>query len=107
MNNLSNFQSFVYSNSFTIYCITETWLTDLVYDSEILPLNFNIFRKNRKSRGGGVLVAINESIQSSIIPSLMDFELISVSIKRKLSYVQFIFPPTVTPIISDQPHHFI
>ena len=69
MNKLSNFQSFVYSNPFEIYCITETWLSNLVYDHEIITSKCNIYRKDRKSRGGGVLVAINESLQSSIIPS--------------------------------------
>ena len=83
MNKLSNFQSFVYSNPFEIYCITETWLSNFVYDNEIIPSKFNIYRKDRKSRGGGVLVAINESLQSSIIPSPDDLEIISVSITHR------------------------
>ena len=37
MNKLSNFQSFVYSNPFDVYCLTETWLSDFVYDHEIIP----------------------------------------------------------------------
>lgn len=53
MNKLSSFQSFVYSNPFEIYCITETRLSDFVYDHEIIPSKFNIYRKDRKSRGGG------------------------------------------------------
>ena len=40
MNKLSNFQSFVYSNPFEIYCITETWLSNFVYDNEIIPSKF-------------------------------------------------------------------
>ena len=44
---------------------------------------FNIYRQDRKSRGGGVLVAINESLQSSIIPSPDDLEIISVSITHQ------------------------
>ena len=83
MNKLSNFQSFVYSNPFEIYCITETWLSDFVYDHEIIPSKFNIYCKDRKSRGGGVLVAVSESLQSSIIPSPENLELISVSITHR------------------------
>ena len=83
MNKLSDFQSFVYSNPFEIYCITETWLSDFVYDHEIIPSKFNIYRKDRKSHGGGVLVAVSESFQSSIIPSPKNLELISVSITHR------------------------
>ena len=53
------FQSFVYSSQFNIFCICETWLSDFVYDHEILPCNYSIYRKDRMSRGGGVLVAVN------------------------------------------------
>ena len=54
LNKLSNFQSFVYSNPFEIYCITETWLSDFVYDHEIIPSKFNIYRKDRKSHWGKI-----------------------------------------------------
>ena len=63
MNKLSNFQSVVYSNPFEIYSITETWLSNFVYDHEIIPSKFNIYCKDRKSRGSGELVAINESLR--------------------------------------------
>ena len=36
---------------------TETWLTDEHQNSELLLNNFDIFRKDRKTRGGGVLIA--------------------------------------------------
>ena len=39
--------------------ICETWLSDFVYDHEILPSNYSIYRKDRLSRGGGVLIAVN------------------------------------------------
>ena len=81
MNKLSNFQSFAYP--FKIYCITETWLSVFMYDHEIIPSKFNIYRKDRKSCGGGVLIAINESLQSSIISSPENLELISVSLTHR------------------------
>ena len=59
------------------------FLSDFVYDPEIIPSKFNIYRKDRKSRGGGVLVAVSESLQSSIIPSPENLELISVSITHR------------------------
>ena len=82
MNKLSNFQSFVYTSNFNILCITETWLTDSVFDLEILPTDFTIYRKDRHSRGGGVLIA---SIPTSIIPSPTNLEVISVKIELSTS----------------------
>ena len=52
------FQSFIYSSPFKFIAITETWLTDLITDKEILPAGFAIFRKHR---GGGVLLANHQS----------------------------------------------
>ena len=69
MRKLNKFQSFIYSNSYEIVCITETWLSDAVFDNEIIPKNYSIYRKDRKSLGGGVLVAISDSISSNHIPS--------------------------------------
>ena len=87
MRKLNKFQSFIYSNSYEIVCITETWLSDAVFDNEIIPKNYSIYRKDRKSRGGGVLVAISDSISSNLIPSPNTLELIAVSINRGVSFV--------------------
>ena len=59
MNKLSKLQSFVYASDFNVLCITETWLSDHISDGEILPSDFVLYRKDRPSRGGGVLIAIN------------------------------------------------
>ena len=80
VNKLSNFQSFVYSSNYTIYCITETWLSLSVSDFEILPEKFSIFHKDRGSRGGGVLVAIDASVPCSEIPSPSNLEVIRASV---------------------------
>ena len=44
----------MYTKSYDILCIAETWLNDTIYDSEILPCNYKIHRKDRNSRGGGI-----------------------------------------------------
>ena len=77
---MSKFQSFVYSSNFSIFCVTETWLCDFVSDGEILPVNYVLYRKDRPSRGGGVLVATRQSVISSIIPSPSDLEIVSIKI---------------------------
>ena len=46
---------------YVVIGITESWLTDGVYDGELFPSNFVVFRnRNREDsvRGGGVLLAV-------------------------------------------------
>ena len=38
INKLSNFQSFICSSDFSILCITETWLSQDIFDNEIYPM---------------------------------------------------------------------
>ena len=69
VNKLSLFQSYIYSSDFDVICLTETWLSESVFDQEILPTNYNIYRKDRPSRGGGVLIAIKSTIPASVVCS--------------------------------------
>lgn len=82
-NKLTKFQSFVYSSSYDVICITETWSTDYIYDKEILPNKFTLYRRDKESRGGGVLIAVNYLLPSITPPSLE-----VVSIKLCLSGTQ-------------------
>jgi len=62
-----------------IFAITETWLTNHIYNNEILPPNnFAIYCNNRESCGGGVLLAMDLSIPSKVISSPDDIEAITV-----------------------------
>ena len=67
VNKLKNFTSFVLSQSFQIIAITETWLSDFIYNHEILPSSYSIYHRDHTTRGGGVLIAVNQSIPSRII----------------------------------------
>jgi len=80
INKLQQFQSLVYSKSYDIIALTETWLTDSVFDNEILPTNYIIFRKDRSSRGGGILLAINNRISCTRTSSPDDIEVIGVQL---------------------------
>ena len=84
VNKLKDFQSLVYTKSFDIIGISETWLTDNIYDNEILPTGYTIFRKDRPSRGGGVLLAVNNTIPCQLISSPSNLEV--VCIKLNLSH---------------------
>ena len=64
---LSCFHDVVMANQFDIIALTETWLDSWILNHELLPIgyNINIFRHDREGkRGGGVLLAIKESIKT-------------------------------------------
>ena len=68
-NQLRNFQSYVYSNDFDVIAITETWLTKHIYTNELLPCGYNVLRKDKSGRGGGVLLAFKDLILFKEQPS--------------------------------------
>ena len=60
--------------------ITVTWLSDYISDCEIPPSDFVLYRKDRPSRGGWVLIAIKQSLYCSLIPSPSDIEVVSIKL---------------------------
>ena len=100
VNKLYNFQSFVYASNFNAsnfneFCLTETWLSENIYDCEILSSDFVIYRKDRSSWGGGVLVAVHRSIYSCLLSSLSHLEILSVrlSLDQELILCSIYVPP--------------
>lgn len=78
--------------------LTETWLNDHVNDNEIpLHTSFSIYRRDRPSRGGGVLLAINRNLKSRRRADLESptCELLwtEVSIKNNKTYVGCYYRP--------------
>ncbi len=59
-------QSYILSKGINIICLTETWLNYTYLDYEILSRNYCIYRRDRGSRGGGVLIGIHKSIPSRL-----------------------------------------
>lgn len=60
----------IYSTNFDVICVTETWLSDSIFDQKVIPCNYTIYRNDRKSRGGGVLAAVKQTIHSSLTDHL-------------------------------------
>jgi len=80
VNKLKQFNSYILTSNYKVYGITETWLSNYVYDNEIFPPNYAIYRKDRSSRGGGVLLAVDTSIPSRLLTSPDDIEVVTVEI---------------------------
>ena len=49
---------------------TESWLDPTIRNSEYFPPNFTVYRKDRNSHGGGVFIAVQQNIVSSLAPEL-------------------------------------
>ena len=63
-------QHLVYSATYDIVCICETWLNATVLSSELLP-GYSIFWRDRVGKiGGGVLVAVKNNIHATRRPDL-------------------------------------
>lgn len=64
-----------------ILCLTETWLTNGVFNNELLPEDYSIYRRDRESqRGGDVLIAIRNVFKSKLLFTHPSLELITVEI---------------------------
>ena len=96
VNKLSGFLSFVYSSSIAVFALTETWLSDSFCDGEILPSDFTVYRRDRLSRGGGVLLAVHSSLSSSCFDSPPDLEAVCATVANgsgsDFYFVSFMFP---------------
>ena len=97
-NKLRNFQSFVYSSPFLILAITETWLHLSIFDSEVLPSGFVIFRHDRPTRGGGVLLAVHNSFSCRRLPSPSNLEIVTAVIGTIFPFLMCVvyIPPNST-----------
>ena len=81
------FQSFVCSSTFTIFTITETWLSSTILCKEILLINFVIYRKDRNFPGGGVLAHNTLTSTDSEIPLPPDLEVLAIEVKSTHTFL--------------------
>jgi len=84
---LNSFQSYIYSTDFRFIAITETWLSNNILDGEVLPTNYTIYRRDRVSRGGGVLLAVKHDLPSVQLLLSSEIESITVEITTNKSFI--------------------
>lgn len=80
VNKATFLHSLIYSKSLDIVCLSESWLTKSINDCELFPKSFTVYRRDRCSRGGGVLIAVSEKFPSRLISSSSSIEMIVVEI---------------------------
>jgi len=84
---------------------TETWLDQEINTCEIFPREYSVYRRDRPSRGGGVLIAVRDGLSSvqEPLPSHPDCELLWVRVKLKRNrnlLVGAFYRPDVTDKVS-------
>lgn len=80
---------------FEILCLVETWLSDSIFNNEILPKGYTLYRKDRSHRGGGVLIAVSTLIPSYLLPTPEELEVISVvlQLQQDITLCTIYIPP--------------
>ena len=77
VNKFKIFQDYVYSRFPYVIGVTETWLSNKIYDNEILPSNYSLIHKDR---GDGVMLVVHNSKSYKVLSSPLCLEVLSVSI---------------------------
>ena len=62
VNKRTELQAMVATKELDIIAIIETWLNPEIMDQEILSSNYNIYRRDRLGKVGGVLLALRDNI---------------------------------------------
>lgn len=89
-------QSFGFN--FDVIVFTETWLRENIHNSEILCLNYQIFRCDRLNKtGGGVLIAVCTKLPSEQISlqleKSVEFIAVKICIKNKSLFISCSYIP--------------
>ena len=98
VNKLIHFHTLIYSKDYDIIAITETWLSDNILDQEIIPTGYTIYRNDRPSRGGDVMLMVKRSIPSHALNILVKLEKLCVHIGNENSITFcFVYIPPNSP----------
>ena len=90
-----NLQILANDDDLDILIVNESWLRDFMPDNSILK-KYNIYRKDRSTRGGGVVIAIKDIYKSILIENDNTFEdlFVEVYIRQfKLLLITLYRPP--------------
>ena len=86
VNKLRCFQSFIYAHDYSFIVLTETWLHDHIYSNELLPTGYTIYRRDRSSKGGGVMLAVKSALKSTQLTVPDNLEVVTISVDAYHSF---------------------
>lgn len=74
VNKSTELEGLIIANDPDIVILTETWLSDEIYDSEFVPSGYRVYRKDRGSRGGGVCIIYKSALNVFLMPEVAYIE---------------------------------
>ena len=83
-----------------LICITETWLSEEVSDSEIALAGYQLHRLDRNRQGGGILIYVHTALTTEIIyqgPLNLEFLAISVQSSVNKFCISLFYRPPSSP----------
>ena len=83
LNKLHELSMFLHLEKPDLFCLVETWLHNDIPDAMICSSGYNIIRKDRSSRGGGVMILLSDCISYRLVdvpPKYSHIELICIDI---------------------------
>lgn len=72
LSSIANLKDLILNGSFEVMGISETWLDSCTSDEAIALENYQIFRKDRLTRGGGVLLYIHTRLKPQSLSAFID-----------------------------------
>lgn len=88
VNKTTQLESLLLAQDAEIAVLTETWLSSDIYDSEFVPNDYKVFRKDRDRKGGGVAVLFKSSVKLFKMPDVPDIE--SIFCKVYIDKVRYV-----------------
>ena len=86
-------------NNYDVICVTESWLSQDIPDSELVISGYNVFRRDRNRHGGGIIIFVRDSLPCTILPTPISssIELLSLTVEfcsSKFCISTFYRPPS-------------
>lgn len=94
-NNTMELERLLFEYNPDIVIVTETWLRPEIKDCEIIPPAYNMIRKDRDTRGGGVAIIFKEKLRLVPMPYSPDCE--SVWCETELSGISCVIGAVYLP----------
>lgn len=79
--------------------ITETWLNEFIRDDEVVSLDYQLYRRDRGSRGGGVAVVARKGVDVQVLDQIDNHE--SLFLRVALFGITFVLGAVYRPPESD------
>lgn len=86
----TNLRSRISNSIYKVFCFTETWLNKDHANECYFPSEFNVYRQDRKSNGGGVAILVHERFKSAQIDHIFDGECESICVKIEMQPVSLV-----------------